>query len=112
MDAAFLYMETHATPMHIAFIAVLDAAAVPGGLDRERIRRHVARRSLLVEPFRRTLRASPLGLHHPRWVDTGPPDVDQHLDFRVVEDRSPTRSSGRSGSCWASTWTGPVPCGT
>ena len=89
MDAAFLYMETHATPMHIAFIAVLDAAAVPGGLDRERIRSHVARRSLLVEPFRRTLRASPLGLHHPRWVDTGPPDVDQHLDFRVVEDRSP-----------------------
>ena len=89
MDAAFLYMETHATPMHIAFIAVLDAAAVPGGLDRERIRRHVARRSLRVEPFRRTLRASPLGLHHPRWVDTGPPDVDQHLDFRVVEDRSP-----------------------
>lgn len=86
MDAAFLYMETAATPMHVAFVAVLDPTDVPGGVGFDDVRRQVAARAPRIGPFTQVVRPAPLRVHHPVWVPVPELDVDAHLDHVVLAD--------------------------
>lgn len=87
MDAAFLYLETPAQPQHVTLTAVLDPAATPGGVGFEQVRAHIARRLHRVPPLTRRLVATPLGLHHPHWIDDHDLDLDHHV--RHVELAAP-----------------------
>jgi WS/DGAT/MGAT family acyltransferase len=96
MDAAFLYMETPATPMHVAFVAVLDPSGVPGGVSFEDVRRQIRERAPRVEPFTRVARPAPLQVHHPVWMPVEELDVDAHLDRVTLRDTGDPREFGRA----------------
>ena len=80
LDAAFLYMETGRTPMHIGSLSIYDQSTAPGGrvtfkeiLQFFRERLHKAR------AFRQRVVTVPLSLDHPYWIE----DPDFDLEFHV-----------------------------
>ena len=76
LDAAFIYLESTRTPMHIGGLYLIDAKDA-GGLSYEALRAHVASRLPLARPFRQRLVEVPLAMGHPYWVED--PDFDLHL---------------------------------
>lgn len=83
-DAIFLYMETSANPMQMAFAAVLDPSTVPGGAPEPRelylrVRELLEARLHLFAPFRQRLVEVPFDLHHPVFVEDPAFDLDFHL---------------------------------
>lgn len=84
VDAGFLYMETPTQHMHTLKVSFLDVSAVPGGYSFEAFAAGLSARLHLLPPFRRRLRAVPLRLHHPVWVEDQPVDVRRHLRRIVV----------------------------
>ena len=79
LDAAFLYLETPETPMHVGSVHLYD---VPRGQRTdffERARRHVESRLHLTSVFRRRLATLPLELAGPMWVEDRPVDLDYHV---------------------------------
>jgi WS/DGAT/MGAT family acyltransferase len=84
MDAAFLSLETSTTPMHVGVALVLDPPEGTRSLFSPttryaQIRRVIAQRLHLVEPFRQRALRVPFGLHHPVWVDDPEFELDDHL---------------------------------
>lgn len=79
LDAAFLYLETATTHMHVGSVLICDANAVRGRLTRDTIAAYVEQRLHLAPPFRRRLAEVPFRLDHPVWVE----DPDFDLDFHV-----------------------------
>lgn len=79
LDAAFLYMETPTTYMHVASTTIFDPSSVEGGYSFQRVKRTVEQRLHLLPPFRRRLIEVPFGLHHPIWVDDPDFDLDYHI---------------------------------
>lgn len=78
LDAAFLHIETAATPMHVGALFVL--APAPGGGDFfARFRRLIRSRLGASEVFTRQAAALPLGLANPFWVTAPDVDLDHHL---------------------------------
>ena len=75
MDAAFLYLETPTTHMHIQAVMLLDPSTVPGGYSFEKIKSHLASRLPSLPEFRHRLAPVPFDLHRPVWFD------DPHFDF-------------------------------
>ncbi len=80
LDAAFLYLETGATPMHIGSLSIYDQSSAPGG--------HVTFKSILeffdkrlhkARSFRQRIARVPLSLDHPYWIE----DPDFDLEFHV-----------------------------
>lgn len=67
IDAAFLYLETNSSPMHVVGTVVLE----PNGhrFDYRRLVETIEARLHLVPPFRRRMLHVPLRLGHPVWVD-------------------------------------------
>ena len=55
MDAAFLYLETPTTHMHVHAVMLLDPSTVPGGYSFEKIKAHLASRLPKLFEFRRRL---------------------------------------------------------
>jgi len=89
LDAAFLYLETPETPMHVGSVHLYD---VPRGQRTdffERARHHVESRLHLTSVFRRRLATLPLELAGPMWVEDRPVDLDYHLR-RIVLPRPGT----------------------
>lgn len=81
LDDAFLGFETANAYMHVAVTAIFDAAPMrtaAGGIDIERIRRHVASRLHLVPRFRHRLAFVP-GTQDPIWIDDGRFDLVYHV---------------------------------
>lgn len=81
LDDAFLGFETSNAYMHVAVTAIFDAAPMrtsAGGIDVERIRRHVASRLHLVPRFRHRLAYVP-GTQDPVWVDDDRFDLRYHV---------------------------------
>ena len=73
-DSSFLVFEDPNTHMHLGGIAIFDASplATPdGGVDIERIRRHVASRLHWIPRYRQRIAYIPLE-RHPVWVDDDP----------------------------------------
>ncbi len=80
LDAAFLYLESGTTPMHIGSLSIYDQSTAPGGrvtfkeiLKFFRDRLHKAR------AFRQRLVRVPLSLDYPYWIE----DPDFDLEFHV-----------------------------
>jgi len=83
LDAAFLYLETTATPMHVGSVHLY---ALPHGQRAtffERARHHLEGRLHLTPVFRRRLAPLPFELASPMWVEDRAVDLDYHLR-RVV----------------------------
>lgn len=69
LDAAFLSMETDATPAHIGGATILDPSTCPEPFDFERFRRFVDARVRRVARFGWKLQHVPFGLDLPYWVE-------------------------------------------
>ena len=78
-DAAFIYLETAHSHMHVAMTGIYDISTIPGGYDFNKIRELMIERSQLIPPFRRRLVEVPLRLNHPIWVEDPHFDIDFHL---------------------------------
>jgi diacylglycerol O-acyltransferase len=79
IDPMFLYSETPATPMEMAYACIFDPVTAPDGYSFDAVRAVLAERVPTLVPFRRRLMAVPLGLDHPRWVDDPDFALDNHL---------------------------------
>jgi diacylglycerol O-acyltransferase len=79
IDPMFLYSETAASPMEVAYTCVFDPSTTPAGYSFEKVRDLLDQRLPSLPPFRRRLMEVPLGLDHPRWVDDPEFDLDNHL---------------------------------
>ena len=79
LDAAFLFLETPETPMHVGSVHLYE---LPHGRRTDffvRARRHLESRLHLTPVFRRRLATLPLDLASPMWVEDRPVDLDYHL---------------------------------
>ena len=77
LDAAFLYLETPDTPMHIGSLTVFRASENADGLF-ERFVAHTRARLSLLPSYTRRLKPTPLDLDHPVWTPAEP-ELDWHL---------------------------------
>jgi diacylglycerol O-acyltransferase len=80
-DASFLYMESPSNPMSIGSVQLLDVPQRPG-FFRE-LKQYLAERVHAVPFMRRRLKATPLTLDQPVWVEDSAFDIDRHV-FRVA----------------------------
>jgi len=81
LDASFLALESRNTHMHVGAIAVFEAGPLRGeggGIDIEKVRRHVASKLPMIPRYRERLAWVPLE-GTPVWVD----DEHFNLDFHV-----------------------------
>ncbi len=79
LDAAFLYLETPRTPLHVAGLTVFAPATSGARLDFLTFRNHLAARMHLVRTYRERLVMVPFGLGHPYWIEDPDFDLDLHL---------------------------------
>ncbi len=79
LDATFLYMETPQTPMHVAGYTLFDLPEHWRGRFYENYRAFLVPRLKLAPLFTRKLRASPMQIDHPAWVEDDQFDLDFHL---------------------------------
>lgn len=82
LDAAMVYAETPAMPMHGGTLTILDPSTAAEPFDAERFRATVAGRLHRLAPFRQRLASPPLGAGRPFWVED--PDVDLRAHVRGV----------------------------
>jgi WS/DGAT/MGAT family acyltransferase len=84
IDAAFLQLETDATPMHVGALFVLDPGSPEAGRTFfRRFRSEVGRRLGRSEVFTRRIAALPFNVANPMWI-TGAPDLDYHVRSTVL----------------------------
>jgi WS/DGAT/MGAT family acyltransferase len=81
LDHSFLLFEGPNTYMHVAAVAILQAAPLStptGGIDMDRIRRYVASRMKYVPAYRQRIYYVPVE-NHPVWVDDEDFDLGYHV---------------------------------
>jgi diacylglycerol O-acyltransferase / wax synthase len=81
LDASFLALESRTSHMHVAGVALFDAAplkAEGGGIDIHRIREHVRSKLQYIPRYRQRLEWVPYD-RHPVWVDDDGFDFDYHV---------------------------------
>lgn len=78
-DAAFIYLESDHSPMHIGGVYLVDAATAPAGFNFQRFKTHIEQRLALSPIFRRRLVEAPLNLSHPCWINDPDFDLNLHL---------------------------------
>ncbi len=76
-DVSFLYLEDASTVMHVG--SVMTFACPPGGLDFERLLRHIKARIAFVPRYRQRVRWVPGRLANPVWVDDERFDISYHV---------------------------------
>lgn len=79
LDAAFLYLETPTTHMHVVGVVLLDPSEVPGRFGIDVISRAIEERLHLIPPFRRRVLAPPAGIDHPLWIEDPGFDLGDHV---------------------------------
>ena len=79
LDAAFLYMETPETPMHVGGLNIFELPLDYEGEFLDRLREHIAQRMHLAPVFQRKLVNMPFELANPIWVADD--DLDLSLDL-------------------------------
>lgn len=104
LDASFLALETPTTHMHVAGVALFDGSALrtaEGGIDIERIRRHIAGKLNYIPRYRQRLAWTP-GNRHPVWIDDAHFNFDYHVRHtslpRPGTDEQLKRLAGRIDS--------------
>lgn len=78
IDAAFLYMETPETPMHVAAMSLYQPPADMQGSFHEHFTAFFKTRMHLIPIFSKRLARTVLELDHPGWVDAEP-DLAHHI---------------------------------
>ncbi|MGC2239271.1 MAG: wax ester/triacylglycerol synthase family O-acyltransferase [Acidimicrobiia bacterium] len=81
LDASFLALETRSSHMHVAGVALFDAAPLKGddgGIDIDRIRAHVRSKLQYIPRYRQRLDWVPYD-RRPVWVDDEHFTLDYHL---------------------------------
>ncbi len=81
LDNSFLALESRSTHMHVAGIAVFDAAPLSsseGGIDRDAIRRLVESKLHMIPRYRQRLARVPIE-KHPVWVDDEHFNIEYHV---------------------------------
>lgn len=81
LDASFLALETPTSHMHVAGVAVFDAAplkADDGGIDIARIKEHIKSKLQYIPRYRQRLEYVPYD-RRPVWVDDSHFDFDYHV---------------------------------
>ncbi len=79
LDAAFVYLESPRTPMHIGGVYLIDGATAGPEFGYDRVRAHVESRLGVARTFRQRLVEVPLALGHPYWIEDPDFDLDLHL---------------------------------
>ncbi|MEM1119190.1 MAG: wax ester/triacylglycerol synthase family O-acyltransferase [Bacteroidota bacterium] len=74
MDATFLYMERHNSPMHVGSVIVIE-----GSLDFEEFKQTILSRLHQMPKLRKKLVYVPLSVDYPYWADDPDFDIDMHL---------------------------------
>jgi diacylglycerol O-acyltransferase len=80
LDVSFLYLEQPTTTMHVGSLMIFRVPA--GGLDVDRLTRHVGSRIAFVPRYRQRIRSIPGRIANPVWVD------DEHFDLSYHIRRS------------------------
>src|SRR5258708_32230012 len=83
VDALMLYLDGGSAYSHTLKISVLDPSTDPDGWSWPKARRMFEERTHLLPVFRLRYLPTPLGLHHPIWVEDPDFDLDAHVR-RVV----------------------------
>jgi len=78
LDASFLYLESARTPMHIGCVLKFSKPK-DGIMTFERFKAYIESRLSISPAFRRKLKAVPLDLDRPYWVDDIHFDINNHL---------------------------------
>jgi len=85
LDAAFLQLETDATPMHVGVLLVLEPrSAREGKTFFRRLKRQLASRLGDQEIFTKRVARLPFGLANPMWVRAAHVDLDYHVRRTVL----------------------------
>ncbi len=79
LDAAFVYLESPRTPMHIGGVYLIDGATAGPDFGYQTVRAHVESRLGVARTFRQRLVEVPLTLGHPYWIEDPDFDLDLHL---------------------------------
>ena len=104
LDSSFLALETRTTHMHVAALVTFDVGPLRtehGGVDVDRIRRHIASRLQLIPRYRMRLAHVPFE-RHPVWVDDEHFTIEYHVRHtslpRPGDDGQLTALMGRLAS--------------
>ena len=79
LDAAFVYLESPRTPMHIGGVYLFDAVKAGPDFGYRVVRAHVESRLAIARTFRQRLVEVPLAMGHPYWVEDPDFDLDLHM---------------------------------
>ena len=82
LDAAFLYLESAGTPMHVGSVMLLEVPPRQQPGFHAKLSAHLRERMPRAPALRRQLHAAPLGLGHPLWSELPDIDLRQHLRRR------------------------------
>ena len=86
VDAAFLQLETAATPMHVGALFVLDPGSREAGRSFfRRFKAEIGDRLDRSEVFTRCVATLPLNLANPMWIESDP-DLDYHVRRTVLPE--------------------------
>ncbi|MDG2308892.1 MAG: wax ester/triacylglycerol synthase family O-acyltransferase [Candidatus Binatia bacterium] len=81
LDSSFLLLEKHNSPLHVASTLTIEAEPLRtegGGIDAERIKKHMASELHRIPRYRQKLRWIPL-TSRPVWVDDDRFNIDYHV---------------------------------
>jgi WS/DGAT/MGAT family acyltransferase len=81
LDSSFLALETRTTHMHVAGVALFEAAPLSrpeGGIDIERLRKHVESKLQYIPRYRQRLGYIPYN-RSPVWIDDDSFNFDYHV---------------------------------
>lgn len=116
LDAAFLYLETPRTPLHVVGLSIFAPATDGVVLDFPAFRQHLAARLSRVRTYRERLVMVPLGMGHPYWIDDPDFDLNLHLhhatlsapggwqELRVLMEQIASRPLDRTRPPWEMTY--------
>jgi WS/DGAT/MGAT family acyltransferase len=83
LDAAFIYLESPRSPMHVGGVYIFDAADKSPFTFFD-FRDHLETRLNTARTFRQHLVTVPLNLDHPYWIDEPHFNLDAHLTHRSL----------------------------
>lgn len=82
LDAAFLYLESAGTPMHVGSVMLIEVPNKRGYDFHQALLAHIAERLPRAPALRRVLHEAPLDLGHPMWADAPKLDLKKHIRKR------------------------------
>lgn len=84
LDAAFLYLESAGTPMHVGSVMLIELPKRRGFDFHAALLAHIAERLPRAPALRRVLHGAPLGLGHPMWANAQDIDLRKHIRKRKL----------------------------